>query len=410
MMRKTLLAIFLLAVFSSTCQAQLNCPQGSTQLACIIPNQLKLQQSSSQNLAFLYEAIGSQVSELPLASPASGVIYTNDPKLNIPVPSNATLGPILTQRAETIGYHKYYVAFTYQYFSFNVVDGVSLANIPIFLPLQNGTAATATNNRLDLNANQYTMYFTFGLTSHSDISVAVPLLSVSEQFITNGIEYDLTNPNKPVKRFTVPQPPRSFTASGVGDVTLAAKYWLWRPEHGGGLTVGAELRLPTGDAMNFLGTDTVGIRPFMTYTYGTRFSPHLNLAYEANGNTLLVPTSQGSGQLPNRLLLSGGVDWGITHWLTVAVDLFGTETYSAQRIRLLSAPPVLNQGGSVTYPTISPYTASYWKGDASAGVKLRPIPSKNFKNLIVTGNALWRLNNAGLRSAVVPLVAVSYTF
>jgi len=104
------------------------------------------------------------------------------------------------------------------------------------------------------------------------------------------------------------------------------------------------------------------------------------------------------------------VDWGITRWLTVAVDLFGTETYNAQRIRLLSAPPVLNQGVNVTYPTISPYTDSYWKGDVSAGIKLRPIASKNFKNLIVTGNALWRLNNAGLRSAVVPLVAVSYTF
>src|ERR1700739_2493623 len=146
-MRKTLLAA-LLVVFSSTCQAQINCA-GSTKLACIIPNQLNLTQQSSQNLAFLNEAIGSQASDLPVASSASGVIYTNDPKLNIPIPSNATLGPILTQRAETIGYHKYYVAFSYQYFSFNVIDGVSLRNLPIFLPLANGAAVTATNNRLD---------------------------------------------------------------------------------------------------------------------------------------------------------------------------------------------------------------------------------------------------------------------
>ena len=121
-MRKTLLTT-LLFIFANACQAQINC-SSSTKLACIIPNQLNLTQQSSQNLAFLNEAIGSQVSELPLASPASGVIYTNDPKLNIPVPSNATLGPILTQRAETIGYHKYFIAFTYQYFSFNVIDGV----------------------------------------------------------------------------------------------------------------------------------------------------------------------------------------------------------------------------------------------------------------------------------------------
>jgi len=405
MMRKITLIAFFLAVVSSSVQAQLNCSSASTQLACIIPNQLHLTQSSSQDLSFLYEAVSSQVSELPLASPASGIIFTNDPKLNIPIPSDATLGPILTQRAETMGYHKYYVAFTYQYFSFNVIDGISLKNIPIFLPLETGTAVSATNNRLDLKANQYTIYFTFGLTSHSDISVAVPFLSVSEQFTTSGVEYNLTKPSSPVT--PIPTQRSAATASGVGDVTFAAKYWLWRPEHGG-LTVGAELRAPTGDAMNFLGTGTIGFRPYCTYTYGTRFSPHLNLAYEVNANTVLVTNSLGgSGHLPNRLLFSAGADWGITRWMTVAVDLFGAQVYNAQRIKLLSAPPVLNQGVNVTYPTISPYTDTYLRGDASAGLKLKPFSSKN---LLVTGNALMRLNNTGLRASVVPLVGVSYTF
>lgn len=406
MMRKALLSMFFLGVLSSTGQAQLNCPSGSTQLACIIPNQLNLTQTSSQSLAFLYEAIGSQVSELPLASPASGIIYTNDPKLNIPVPSEATLGPILTQRAETIGYHKFYIAFTYQYFSFNVIDGVSLNNLPIFLPLATGTAVSATNNRLDLKANQYTAYFTFGLTNHSDISVAIPVLSVSEQFTTTGIEYNLTNPSSPVT--PIPTQRSGATATGIGDVTFAAKYWLWRPEHGGGLTVGAELRAPTGDAMNFLGTGTIGFRPFATYTYGARFSPHLNLSYQVNANTVLVTNSNGgSGHLPNSLFISGGADWGVTHWMTIAVDFLGEQVYSAQRIKLVSAPPVLNQGVNVTYPTVSPYTATYWRGDAAGGIKIKPLPHRN---LLVTGNATFRLNNAGLRSAVIPLVGVSYTF
>jgi hypothetical protein len=405
-MRRSVMAAILL-LLATKCQAQINCPDGTRALACIIPDQLKLKQGQSQNLNFINEAIGSQVSDLPLASPASGIIYTNDPKLNTPIPSNATLGPILTQRAETIGYHKFYVAFTYQYFSFNVIDGVSLKNLPIFLPLATGLAVTATNNRLDLKANQYTGYFTFGLTSHIDVSVAVPIVSVSEQFTSSGIEYDLTNPAAPTTKFSNYSQLHSVTASGIGDLTLAAKYWLWRPEHGG-VTIGAELRTPTGDAKNFLGTGTIGFRPYVTGTFGTRFSPHFNLGYEVNGDTVLVTNSNGgSGHLPNRFLFSAGVDWGIQRWITLAVDFLGQQVYDAQRIKVLPAPPITNPGVNITYPTIYPYNNTYVRGDASVGIKVRPFPSNN---LIITGNALIRLNNEGLRSAVVPLVAVSYTF
>jgi len=56
--------------------------------------------------------------------------------------------------------------------------------------------------------------------------------------------------------------------------------------------------------------------------------------------------------------------------MTIAVDFLGEQIYSAQRIKLVSAPPVLNQGVNVTYPTISPYTAAYWRGDAAGGIKL----------------------------------------
>ena len=118
--------IVLLLSQSPRVLAQVSCASGSSasgKLICLIPNQLNLTQGSTQSLAFLNEAIGSQVSDLPLATPASGVIYTIDPKLNIPVPSNETLGPILTQRAETIGRHKFYIAFTYQYFQFAGIDG-----------------------------------------------------------------------------------------------------------------------------------------------------------------------------------------------------------------------------------------------------------------------------------------------
>ena len=75
------------------------------------------------------------------------------------------------------------------------------------------------------------------------------------------------------------------------------------------------------------------MRPYVTLTYGTRFSPHLNVGYQVNANTVLVTNSSGrSGQLPNRLLFSAGADWGITRWMTLAVDVIGQQVYSHSRL------------------------------------------------------------------------------
>ena len=399
MKRFWFLLVAAIGAMSPAARAQVNCSSSSTKLICLIPNQLNLSPGSSQSLAFLNEAVGSQVSELPVATPASGIIYTNDPKLNLPVPSNETLGPVLTQRAETIGRHKVYIAFTYQYFLLQDIDGLSLKNLPIFLPLQTGTAVTATNNRLDLKANQFTGYVTYGLTGRIDLSVAVPVLDVHEQFTSSGVEFSLV---PPFGSATFNNISKAGEVTGVGDVTLAIKGRVWKPRHGG-FSLGAEVRLPSGDALNFLGAGTIGFRPFGTLTYGGRFSPHFNIAYEVNGSTDLITNSQGGkGQLPNRLLYSGGADWGVTKWLTLAADVLEQRVFDAQRIKLINFS-ISNP--NLTFPSISPFKDSYNRTDGSAGVKIKP-----FGNLIITGNVVVKLDHAGLRSRLVPLVGASYTF
>ena len=51
-------------------------------------------------------AIGSQLTSLPLPSPASGFTYTFDPALGIYTRSAQSYGPVLAERAETIGKEK----------------------------------------------------------------------------------------------------------------------------------------------------------------------------------------------------------------------------------------------------------------------------------------------------------------
>jgi hypothetical protein len=398
--RLILFCLFACGMFSSVARAQITCSPGdeSRKLACVVPNALNLTAPSSQNLGFLNEAVGSQVGDLPLASPASGIIYVNDPRLNLPVPSNETLGPVLTQRAETIGLHKIYVAATYQFYRFGEIDGLSLQQLPIVLLLQNGAALTTSNNRLDLTVNQFALYLTMGLTDRVDISLAVPVLDVHERFTTSGVEYLLAT--GAIQKFQ--NVVTAGHASGVGDTTLAIKGTVWKP-FTGGLAVGMELRLPSGDATNFLGSGAVGIKPFLSLTYGKRVSPHFNLSYEYNGNSELVTDGQGNkARLAGRLLYSGGADWGARPWLTIAGDIMMQRIFDARRVAVISQaianPPI-------TPLTIQPFTGSYNRADLSLGAKVKPMG-----NLILTGNVLMRLDSGGLRARYVPLVGASYTF
>jgi hypothetical protein len=395
-----LVLLFVGAAFCPAAEAQINCSSASAKLACVIPNALNLTTASSQSLGFLNEAVGSQLGDLPLASPASGIIYIIDPKLNLPVPSNDTLGPILTQRAETIGRHKVYLAVTYQFFRFEDIDGISMKLLPIVLTTADRSAVTTTNNRLDLVAHQIGIYLTYGLTSRVDISIAMPILDVQERFTSSIVEYV---PNAAPQSFSNLN--KSGSASGIGDQVLAVKGTLWKPKQGG-LAIGAELRLPTGDAMNFLGSGTVGFKPFVSVTYGGRISPHLNVAYEMNGHSLLVTNAQGGeGWLPNRLIYSGGADFGVTRRLTLAADVLAQNVNNATRVRVVTQPVSIPVVLNPSPMTLQAFTQSYNRTDTALGFKVKPAG-----NLVLSGNITVKLDQGGLRSRWVPFVGVSYTF
>ena len=307
-----------------------------------------------------------------------------------------TLGPILTQRPETAGRHKLYFAVVYQFFRFEDLDGISLKHIPVVTITPD--LGFDTNSHLNLTVNQVTGYFTFGLTSRVDLSVAVPILQIQEQFTSTGTKYVV---NSPTSTPTSPIAVRNTgSASGIGDVVLAAKGTIWKPAHGG-LAAGVEVRLPTGDALNFLGAGTTGVKPYAAVAYGRRISIHANVAYQVNWDSKLAANSAGmAGHLPNRLFYSEGVDWGAKKWVTFVVDVLSERVFNASGIVLGSG--VINTD---QFPTIVATTASYNRSDGSAGLKLRP-----YRNLLITGNVLIKLDQGGLRTRVVPLAGLSYTF
>jgi hypothetical protein len=395
---------------------------------------------------------------LPITSPASGFIFTFNPVLQVYARSAENFGPILTERADTIGLHKLFVGFSYQFFDFDKVDGLNLRNFsavfqheavkcpnpnPSNVTCVNGSTVIAkdhviTTNRIDLKVHQVTAVGTFGVTDRFDLSMAVPVLTVGMDMTSNATikNYEADDPNivpaccvhqfehdpaKFVPGQTPPSPAiaadgttyynqatffRSNSAYGIGDIVFRGKYQVFKGEKLG-VAVGGDLRLPTGDELNFLGSGTWGIRPFATFTYLRRFSPHASVGYLINGNSVLGGdiSTYTAGRLPDVFTYSGGADYGISTRLSLSADFLGQTVRNAQRIATTATTTLVADGSTIDVAGLRTFTGTGNQASAAVGGKFNP-----FGKLLLTANVLFRVNDAGLHSKPVPLVGLSYTF
>jgi hypothetical protein len=464
----------------------------------------------STTLSPLTGDIARQANLLPLASPSSGVLLTYDQSVKTFVVSTDSLGPILGERGDTIGRHKLFLGFSYQYFNFDQIDGINLRSVPAVFAHRpdtnddapsscapasanlNGCAfvrdAIGTQNSIALTVNQYTGYITFGLTSHVDVSMVIPFETVrfnvfsnstiilgsdgswkptsgspdaslynQNQTNTNGNPYffhlfsgcpntspaagpsglapQCLNHRFPDPNFLGSGSSAVNSASGIGDVVARVKWNAWSGEHMR-FASGLDVRFPSGDALNFLGSGSYGVKPFVVLSYKARVSPHVLVGYEWNSNSILTSrqitlsvfgapqqqnkglTTGQKGYMPSAFVYTAGIDAGITKWLTGAFDIVGARFLRAGTESVTSQPflapcnsgcTVAPSPNTVSMNSLSPHNdASYSIDNASMGVKIRPIPKAS--RLVLTANVLVRLDSGGLHSKPAPLVGLGYTF
>ena len=131
----------------------------------------------------------------------------------------------------------------------------------------------------------------------------------------------------------------------------------------------------------------------------------MRVGYQWNGNSILAgdPTTATGykASLPSGVLYSAGVDVRVTDRITLASDLIGESVLSASRLSLGSYTDVF---GNVV-PAIQSYTGDYSSDAIGVGIKARVKGQ-----LIVVGNLTTRIDSAGLRALVVPLIGASYAF
>jgi hypothetical protein len=363
-------------------------------------------------------ALASQLAAIPLPSPASGFTYTFDSSLGIFQRSTQSFGPILTERAETIGKHKFTFGMTYQYFSFDSIEGVPLDAVPAVFThdaaqLGGGRSdIVTTTNSLATSVNQSVAFLTYGLGSHLDLSLAIPFVTVdlaatslatidrvgtssnlAVHFYDDGLG-DLGNQRTYSK---------SGHASGIGDLVFRLKGAPLRSESFS-LALGVDVRVPTGDEENFLGLGAMGVKPFLVASLSQgRVAPHVNVAYLWNGKSVLAGNVQTGekADLPDQVTYAVGVDIGATKRLTLAFDFLGTYVIDSPRL----IQEVFTAANGQSFPQIGFVTESYNIANGSAGLKFNPAG-----RLLIDLNVLFKLDNSGLRDSLTPLVGIEYAF
>jgi len=363
-------------------------------------------------------ALTGQIVSLPLPAPASGFTYQFDPGLGVFTRSTSSFGPILAERADTIGARRVSLGFAYQRLAFDSIENIDLDSVPAVFTHDNAELrggredVITTVNSIDSEVTRSAVFLTYGVTNDLDVSIAVPYIS-TDIVVTSDATIQRVGTTIPEIHFfraaddTIGSR-RIFTAfghaSGIGDITIRMKQAIKRSPRSG-FALGLDLRLPSGDEKNLLGTGAPAVQPFVAWsaTYGA-LAPHINVGYQWNGSSILAGDIDAgvSEDLPDVAVYAVGAVVAVHPRVTLALDVLGRYIIDSPRVRLSDFHAL---DGRSVFPNITFDTGSINELSSAAGLKIN-IAGR----LILNTNLLMRLNSAGLRDKISPLVGIEYAF
>jgi hypothetical protein len=364
-------------------------------------------------------ALVNQFVTVPLPSTASGFTYQFDPSLGVFQRTTQSFGSILSERAETIGARRVSFGFATQRFTFDTVEGLDLTKVPAVFTHDNAQQlggrqdVVTTINAITASVSQFTTFVTFGVGDRFDVSVALPVVSNTLSVVSDATIQRLgtTNPLTHFFRLSDGETVgnrRLFTAagsaSGLGDVTVRLKSAIARSGPSG-VSAGLDIRLPTGDEMNLLGTGATALQPFAIFsTTYQNVSPHANVSYQWNGSSVLAgnPSTGTSADFPDQVQYAIGADVAVNRHFTLAFDLLGRYIISAERLRREDFHAL---DGTSVFPNVTFSPDSFQMLNGAMGAKVNV-----FGRLLVDANLLFSLDSHGVRDKVTPLIGFEYSF
>jgi hypothetical protein len=362
------------------------------------PVETRFQASSLQGLDQLNSQLTSAIGVPSFNSSVTG--FTFDIERGIPVQATESLGPLLTERATTIGARKLDMTFTYTRVNFTKLQGKDLNDLELVFRRNDVNEGCDPSNPLllarcdiikanlnvELTEDIFALIATYGLTSEWDVGFIIPVTHIRLIAKSHAAIFDqfghpggTKNGDILIHQFgpnsSQPDASGGGDETGLGDIIFRTKYNFLRhyddliPD----MAFLVELKLPTGDEERLLGTGGTNITSLLvaSRTYARWFTPHVNLGYEID--------TKDTRESAIRYAL--GFDARLLPELTLAAGIIGR-----------AKPDGTGTGDHIV--------------DLSLGVKWNPI-----KSLILRTNVQIPLDkNSGLRADFIPTVGIEYIF
>jgi hypothetical protein len=347
----------------------------------------------------------------PLIAASAGVNYRFDPATASFEREDAIVGQLFLERADPIGKRRWNLGLSYQHLVLDSLGGQPADDLRDPTPIPNDVPGIPAFrfDRLALKGgtHEFTASLTYGVTENLDVNLTGSLVysdldveaDASRAVILGGLPFR--------QSFSFAEPTRVV---GSGDVLLRAKYRVFQGDlfHAAG---GLVIRLPAGDAQNLQGAGIYEVSPLLYASTRTfRAASWAQLQGYLNGGLAL----NASDVAESAARWGVGLDWGITPGWTMALAFLARHEFA----RL--APP-----GFFDTPRCGPGFAGCILGQSQPASPLFGIDGRrpdyydlsvgtrvNLWRDTVIGfvNALFPLNNEGVRTEIVPLVGVEATF
>jgi hypothetical protein len=383
------------------------------------------QDNAQTILRQLNAGLATQVSTFPLGSSSPGFTYTFDPAVGVFNRSAESFGPVYGERPITAGKKRFSFGINYQNATYDRFEGKDLRNGDIHLFLthidtnNDGSNLTPwfegdiidSNLFLTLTSQTTVLLANYGVTHNVDVGLAVPIQKVTlDSRIHAHIEHLATAPDPfVVHAFPNGTDDNDFfengSASGIGDVVLRGKYnFLTRPSYA--LAAGLDLRLPTGDDKNLLGSGATQLKAYAVVGGAPkRFSPRATVGYTFSSGGSAI-----TGDLPNELNYGAGFDAAFHPRVTFTADLLGRTLFSTTRLVDTTKTFQYDQRLDPTVRTTTRQTLDATTGDLTLLLGAFNLKINLVGHLLLNGGVLVALGDSGLTDKVTPTVGLDYSF
>lgn len=374
--------------------------------------------------------MAAQLATIPLGSSSGGFSYTFDSSLGAFTRESSSFGSAFVERALTAGRGRWNAGFNFQRATYDSIEGRNLHNgdVRVYLVHQDccGTPTTPgqppnpffegdvieNSLQLDLTSSTFSAFLNYGITDRLDVGIVIPFVTIDMNATVRARIIRLATGDTGIHQFEGGLDERTFSegsrAQGLGDILLRGKIRFFDID-GGGVAAGVDVRLPTGDAEQLLGTGGTQVKVALIGSMAQGpFSPHVNLGYTVSTGGSAEPLSV-SPNVPDEFSYSAGFDAAVHPRLTFSADLLGRVLRDIGRLVPTARQfPFVTQSGSFGTGTFEEFTQR--PGDMNLLVGVAGIRYNPRGNLLFSAQLLMPITEAGLRDRFTPVIGLDYSF